>query len=278
MVSRYSVIQYVPDAVADERINIGVVVFSDDLVVTRFLDNWERVKKFGSASDLVWLKDFAGRMAESAEQGLLYPGDQDDGRPRQDRLGELAKSWMNSLQFTTVRGALAPPEEVIEVIAPNFLLEPEKIKSRFRDRQAAASLVKRKVRCFLKQNYDPELATSLIKSNFSLPGSYKNHKFDVAVANGRPHLAAHSISFEVHPPETLQDALAFMISEVKGASQDLPLAVLALPPLETSKNHPDLSFSYQQMIKTYRQLGADVLSEDDFENWVGDKLKKVVLH
>ena len=47
MVSRYSIIQYVPNPIADERINIGVVAFNEDAVRTHFLSNWERVRYFG---------------------------------------------------------------------------------------------------------------------------------------------------------------------------------------------------------------------------------------
>lgn len=38
MVSRYSVIQYVPDPIADERMNVGVVVFNDDTVLCTFCE------------------------------------------------------------------------------------------------------------------------------------------------------------------------------------------------------------------------------------------------
>jgi len=47
MVSRYSIVQYVPNPIADQRINIGVLAFDDNRVCVRFLSNWERVKRFG---------------------------------------------------------------------------------------------------------------------------------------------------------------------------------------------------------------------------------------
>src|SRR5579885_3191655 len=40
MASFYTVVQYVPDPVADERINAGVIVFSRDRVAARFVKNW----------------------------------------------------------------------------------------------------------------------------------------------------------------------------------------------------------------------------------------------
>ncbi|MEM9544071.1 MAG: DUF3037 domain-containing protein [Cyanobacteria bacterium P01_E01_bin.42] len=78
MASRYSIIQYVPDPIAEERINIGVLVFDRQNVKVHFLSNWKRVRYFGRQEDIRTLKSFAERMQKSAEQGLLFPGDKPD--------------------------------------------------------------------------------------------------------------------------------------------------------------------------------------------------------
>jgi Protein of unknown function (DUF3037) len=52
MVSRYSVIRYVPNPSADERINIGVLVSDEQEVRVRFLQNWERVRCFGMSENI----------------------------------------------------------------------------------------------------------------------------------------------------------------------------------------------------------------------------------
>lgn len=61
MVSRYSVIQYVPDAIANERINIGVLVFDEQVVRVKFLSKWNRVVHFAPNSDISFLMDFSDR-------------------------------------------------------------------------------------------------------------------------------------------------------------------------------------------------------------------------
>ena len=58
MPSRYSIIQYVPNPIADERINIGVLAFDENLVKVSFLKNWQRVKDFGG-ENIDFLQDFA---------------------------------------------------------------------------------------------------------------------------------------------------------------------------------------------------------------------------
>ena len=47
MTSYYTVVRYVPDVVRDERVNIGVIVFSDNEKRSQFLKNWGRVKSLG---------------------------------------------------------------------------------------------------------------------------------------------------------------------------------------------------------------------------------------
>ena len=84
MPSRYSIIQYVPNPIADERINIGVLAFDENLVKVSFLKNWQCVKDFGGEK-IDFLQDFAERMQVQANHGLLFPGDETNETPKQDR-------------------------------------------------------------------------------------------------------------------------------------------------------------------------------------------------
>ena len=59
MASRYSVIQYVPNPIADERINIGVLAFNEQVVKVHFLSRWDRVRDFGQVKDIDFLQNFA---------------------------------------------------------------------------------------------------------------------------------------------------------------------------------------------------------------------------
>jgi hypothetical protein len=52
MTSWYSVIQYVPDPIAGELINIGLLVSDEQEVQVHFLQNWERVRCFGMSEDI----------------------------------------------------------------------------------------------------------------------------------------------------------------------------------------------------------------------------------
>jgi Protein of unknown function (DUF3037) len=123
MASKYSIVQYVPNPIADERVNIGVVTFDEDQVCVQFLKNWDRVCHFDTGN-IDFLKDFAKQMNEAASSGLLFPGDTPDGTPKQDRLTKVARGWINSIQFTEPRSSLDSPQNLLEDLIQDYLIEP----------------------------------------------------------------------------------------------------------------------------------------------------------
>ena len=127
MISRYSIIKYVPNPINVECINIGVIAFNEDEVQVRFLSDWSRVEVFGG-EDITFLKDFARRMEIAVSKGLMFPGDEEDGRPRHERLDKIVKGWMNSIQFTNIHPSLASVSKLLEDCMEEFLVEPELLK------------------------------------------------------------------------------------------------------------------------------------------------------
>jgi hypothetical protein len=123
MASYYSIIQYVPNPIANERINIGVLIFDDKEIKVKFLKNWNRVKNF-CMGDITFLRDFESQMQEAVSQGLLFPGDPLLDQPRQDRLQRVSESWMNSVQFTEPNFSLKPVDKLLEDSIKKYLIEP----------------------------------------------------------------------------------------------------------------------------------------------------------
>jgi len=275
MASRYSIIQYVPNPIADERINIGVLAFDEEQVKVHFLTRWDRVRCFGPTNDISFLRDFAHQMQTAAEEGLLFPGDESSQRPRHERLEKVAKGWINSIQFTEPSGSLASVDSLLEDAVKTYLLEIVPEKRKLRDRQAAARVATSQIRQVVKRRFGDDKARELIQTDYELKGGRKEHKFDVTVANGRPFLAAHGISFEIQTPETLIDSLAFMILDVKAFNAEFPVGIVALPPQKESYDYKRLHHVYQKTTKTYEELGARVLQETDVESWVSEGLTNV---
>lgn len=133
MASRYSVIQYVPNPIADERINIGVIVFDEKIIKVHFLRSWERVKAFGK-EDIRFLRDFARRMGEASKNGLLFPNDDpNNGQSRVDRLRKVSRGWINSIQFTEPRGSLENVDSLFKEAINTYLVDEIPVQQNMRD-------------------------------------------------------------------------------------------------------------------------------------------------
>ena len=274
MASRYSIVQYVPNPIADERINIGVVAFDDNDVRVQFLNNWSRVQAFGR-EDIHFLRDFAKRMNFAASEGLFFPGDEPDGTPKHERLKKIARGWINSIQFTEPHGSLDNVENLLEDIAQTYLVNVVPTKTK-RNRQDAARITTSIIRKTLRSYDDKPALKEMLKNDFPVKGSHKEHKFDAVVANGQPYFAAHGISFEVHIPESLQDSISWMISDVKESDPKLPIGIVALPPKQEWQDYEKLNKLYKTTISTYRSLGAEVLQENEVQPWASYTLDKLV--
>ncbi|MCU0544083.1 MAG: DUF3037 domain-containing protein [Oscillatoriaceae cyanobacterium Prado104] len=271
MASKYSIIQYVPNPIANERINIGVVAFNEAQVRVQFLNNWERVRLFGM-EDVTFLKEFADRMSQAADSGLIFPGD-NPNTPYQERLKKISTDWLNSIQWTEPRGSLEDVDSLLEDIASNFLVDLTSPKPYVRDRQVAARLTTNKIKNVLRQSIKND-AKELLKINHTVSGSYDKHKFDAVVANGRSYFAAHGVSFEVKITENLQKSLFWMITDVKQCQPDFPIVIVALPPRSDSENYQEYQQNYQQATLNYSKMGAKVLQEDNVEIGVSKILQE----
>ncbi|MBD2150430.1 DUF3037 domain-containing protein [Pseudanabaena sp. FACHB-1277] len=276
MASQYSVIQYVPNPIADERINIGVLAFNDQVVRVHFLQNWKRVKQFGN-EDVSFLREFADRMEESAARGSFFLEDVSKDIPKHQQIIKVARGWMNSIQFTEPCGSLLDVDSLLEDAAETYLIEIENIEDNLpkkifpRDRKVASKIANKTVKQVLKE-LKGEQAQEYFKT--SLAGKHEGHKLDAVVANGKPYLAVHGLSFEVHSPKSVLDALSWAIVDVKNSYQGLPFGVLLLPPKRELR---ELTKAYETAIEKYEDLGAIVLKENDLEDWTNQTLAQLNL-
>ncbi len=276
MASQYSVIQYVPNPIADERINIGVLAFNDQVVRVHFLQNWKRVKQFGN-EDVSFLREFADRMEESAARGGFFLEDGYKDIPKHQQIIKVARGWMNSIQFTEPCGSLLDVDRLLEDTAETYLLEIENIEDNLpkkifsRDRKVASKIANKTVKQVLKE-LKGEQAQEYFKT--SLAGKHEGHKLDAVVANGKPYLAVHGLSFEVHSPKSVLDALSWAIVDVKNSYQGLPFGVLLLPPKRELR---ELTKAYETAIEKYEDLGAILLKENDLEDWTNQTLAQLNL-
>lgn len=267
MVTKYSVVRYLPNPLSGEMINVGVIAWGEGKIAARFAKDWRRAKAFGR-EDISFLRDFVEQVEASAQmqqqQLLTFGSVPVDAK----QLEQIVKDWGNSIQFSELRTSLRPPEEVIREVSSIYLPELPHHSQPGRTRRAAAILALRRISQVLIDVRGPR-ASDLIKKEHAIQGKVDEHLFDVVVANGHPFLAAQGLSFEKSFIRTVQkdvDATAWAVDDVRKAHKNLPMAILALtpggpcPPVERAR-------------KIFRALGADMISERQMDGWVKKRIK-----
>jgi hypothetical protein len=266
MVSKYSVVQYLPDPLIDERINIGVVAFSGDETRIRFLHSWNRVEKF-ALSNIDFVKEFSVQAYQEIPSQLILSEEDKDINLVEARFNSIFGNSINCIQFTQPKASLKSLDELVLYASQRFLVEPKSQKViKPRDRQDAKKATVSGIRNALIKND----AKELLKTKYDLLGSRAKHNFDVVAANGKPLLAAHGISFEINEPRLVLDALAYRIGDVKLDNSHFPIAVVILPPLESAASYEQLLHSYDEAVSVYKNMGADVLLEGQISDWASN--------
>jgi len=271
MTSTYSIVQYVPDPIADERINVGAIVVSGDKVWSKFTQNWSRAKHFGGRQT-EFLENFAETFERVSGDELLITERDGQKHFNEEVLKRIAGSWVNSIQLTSPRASTQSPNELLDLVCKKFLHAEDLAQHvvpvahlahapSVRTRSQAARITQSIVKKALSRRLGSK-AKGLLKKKFTIPGELDTHQFDVSVVNGTAYLAAHALSFEV-PGTRLDNDIkiaAWAMDDVRNADSDLPLAVLALPP----KDQDD---SYSHAREIFKGLKAEFLTEKEFEPW-----------
>lgn len=258
MASRYSVIQYVPDPVTDERINIGVLVLGVDYVRAKFLKKWGRVSRFSPSSDISFLEEFADRFQYQVNEGQLelYAENTDPS----EFISEVAGKCMNSIQFTELRGSLIPADRLLEDVTARFLFEP-KARERARGKRSATSLLRKGIHKVLKSEIGSKVDEALAV-NVTLQGEHDHHKADIGVRNGHWIAAGYGLSFEVKTDLQKDiDATAWAIDDLRKQSPELQVGIMTIPPRREQED------TFRRAKRIFESLSATVLSEKTVTDW-----------
>lgn len=269
MTSFYSVIRYVPDPIADESINIGVVVFGEGKPKFLFVSDWSRAKVFGSQR-IDFLKDFSSSVLQS--QNIDMFGEMstwDEGSLR-----KILGRWHNAIQFMAPKASLKNTDSLLVDVARLYLhsgnAKPKQVN--VYDRNYAVGMTLKNVKnAVIRRFGNNKAAKDLIKKNSSLEGKYSKHDFDLVLANGSPYLAAYGLSFCVQDNAGLRkevDALAFALDDVRNFNPDLKTGIVIVPPRESS-------VSFDRASKLFPQLGADFVEESNAMSWANEIVNRL---
>lgn len=266
----YTIVQYVPDPLADERMNVGVIVVEGGRIEGRFLRQWNRVRTFGG-EDVSFLRDFAERVNRWTPEHPEIPGLAAGARLNEKGLEEIVGRWHNSIQFTPLKASLSSKDQLLDQLTSRYLRHAPRKRTSYRDRRKAAQIAFRELEdAFLPVLSEQSEAT--VNRNVLIPGKLDEHRFDVSVENGHPYLAAHGLSFEGPHSKDLDkeiDATAWSIDDVKTANKTLDLAVLVLPPKSVR------SKTFLRAVRVFEGLKADVVEEPEAESWAQEHARRL---
>jgi hypothetical protein len=272
MINKYSIIQYCPNPVSGEVINIGIVVFNEQEITTEFINNWTRVKHFAN-NDITFLKEFCKEFDEHASMMQSLPNFSQKGMVYPSIFEKISSYWNNSIQITQPRSSTKPQKLLMDLIKTQFLNDIViTINRNYRDRKSAAKIAKDLVKEKLINRLGVEEVNHYFHTNRVLDGKFNSHTFDTVVANGVPYLAVQAISFELPEARDLEkdvNALAFQIYDVKACNKKLPIGILALPPVKSSSQKSVQT--YNSAMRAFVGMQAKVFGAEDAPAWI-DKI------
>jgi hypothetical protein len=268
MSSFYTVVQYLPQPLSDERINIGVIAWDEQGMSSQFATNWQRVQAFGN-EDIAYLRDFVANVERATagrpELPLLRPG---EAPITPSEIEKIADSWRHSIQFTPVRGSLKDRKSALSDVVPIYLTHPAQERRTPRTRRTAAKIAAQKVTAAFARR-DPLMAQKTVKTNCILAGKYDTHEFPVVVVNGNPLAAVEALSFEVRESRTLEweaNSVLWACDDVRQENAKIHLAVFAIEPRRPSE-------LFDKTAKVLRKLDVDLITESSVERWAASQVE-----
>lgn len=270
MPTYYSVIQYVPDALADERMNIGVIVCNEDSAEAQFLHDWRRIRCFNGGGEITFLREFAQRVAHQVEPVPLALNGAMGRTWDVSYLRELSRDWSDSIQFTPPRASLESPGALIDTLASWFLKESLETKTKARDKRAAVKIATDALTQDVAQRIG-KVPSGVLRPSFPIKGKLETQVIDLVAATRKTLFGVQALSFEMRDLRDLRadlGAAKWAISDIRQGSPDLPLAVVHLPPTrfnaERAKSQEEM---YRSAQETMAKLNVDFVAEKDIAPW-----------
>lgn len=270
MTSKYTVVQYVPNPTADERMNFGVIAWDRERARSRFVTDWRRLRFFGG-ENIKFLREFAERIDDLTAAQLPLPNVFPEDTLDSERLQKFIGTWSHSIQFTQARGSLKNADALLDEAASTFLRPIAVRHTRGHDRRAAARDAYQGVFKVIHRRL-PNKAQELVRQKEIVQGKYDKHKVDVALLNGRLYGAVQALSFEIHDSELLDreiDSTAWSIDDMRKRFRRMPIAVYVLRP-RTNEG----AQKYAGAKTMFREIGASVIeNRGDMETWTEEKVR-----
>jgi hypothetical protein len=254
--SKFSIVQYVPNPTSGERVNVGVVILSPEakFASVRFDGATRRAQRIApSGSDLKFLKqlqtDLEARMPQARGQqkwlGDIVPLSADE-------LERLYRESGNTIQFSEPLASTADPEELEARLIRTYL---PALRSTSRGRSDLA------VRRNVKRVMESAGLDNLIQSNYRIRGRHDSYTFDFALVNGTPKKIIETKSLEKDDREATRSdihATGYRIRDLRDNGIQTPVSLVV------SSGGNEL---FDLASRVMDDLGGEVVVEDRAAHW-----------
>lgn len=282
MPAYYTVVQYVPDPIAGERMNLGIIVLSEGRIFSRFLRNWKRVTRFAQEDDIGYVREFARRVDRASLETAAgtsqppIPGFPVPTQLDEPMLRAMASEWSNSIQFTPLQPSLEAPEMLLSSSVATFLREPNATSTGFRDRKDAVALAVRSVRRAVEHRVGLLASKQFVQTSYEIGGKVVPRlEVDLAITNARIHVASRALSFETHDMAELdrqaRDAVYVLrdVGDFLGDAQigRVRLAMVVLPPNSDMRGHRQAQQRFADTMLACQRINVEVVRERQAPEW-----------
>ncbi len=282
MGAKYSIIQYLPDALADERINIGLLVMEGETVKVRFLEDWRRVECF-ARKDVAFLKDFSQQVKNAIDPESTIPGLPRPWTLTLDEIKQMADCWKNSVQITPPVGSTLSADALISRVGSRYLKERLREPRKLRDKNFAIRALEDPFKAALSEKLGVK-GPRLVHRHIPVSGETFEHEFDIGISrDGNIFVGSYGVSFEINDREAaFQHArnAAVAIRDIHRRDSDLPVGVVLLPPIkadeESARTFLKRHDAYERARNDLNKVGARLLSEQQADSWAYSVVSKSV--
>ena len=250
MTNYYSVVQLVPDPITDERINIAVIVFSENGEVRFELTNqWNRVRSFWG-HDTHSLHKLTNDFLKSnlnLEQVKSQPLD-----------------LSSSIQVTAPRNSERNTDELLLWLSDRMLAQRPS-GHRLLTKSGVAAETRRSFKSAIKQHIKANDSTLRVESGFEVSGLKRTHHTDVSLHNGKAIVATRALSFLGSSRTILAkdvELCFWALEDIRSNNSGIQLAVIVAP-----ADVGPMANQYSDATHLYASQHVPVIPIDEVHQW-----------
>lgn len=255
MSARYTIVRIVPNSLAEEFVNVGLIAWDDGELCGRFLTSWTRAERFAGGP----IEPSVRPLVEAVRSGRVSPSE----------IEQIVAKWAGFVQLAPVRVAALGARQFVERFAAKFLFESTAFEATEQSsKMRLIQWAEAEVRAALGASVGT--ARALTTERFKrLPGQVDGHVFDLVVRARQPVLAVATLAHEPKGRGLLElaEGLALRILDVRQCTERAPPKFGVLFS-EALRAHPK-SVKAKQYIE---RASASVLEPDGFRSWVTSAL------